>query len=243
MRTCIFCSNKATTKEDVWPKWLMRHYPTSVTAPIYAERDGQRLGNRSTSNPTVKFLCDSCNSGWMSRLEEKTKSILEPILDDKLDNLNANDQLTIARWAVKIAMVIEAVNPKRPNFYSQDERQLMYTKLYLPQHTWVWIAKCIEQPNIYIDSRDLRTSSHNDGYRGFSTTMAFVYLAIQVLSIKNREPIPKNLNLTYNVSEGPWDWDQTLLQVWPNSQNSLTWPPHYGLDGEFGLNKLTNRFI
>ena len=41
------------------------------------------------------------------------------------------------------------------------------------------------------------------------------------------------------LREGPWD--QTLVQMWPTSQNSRTWPPCYGLAGEFGLDALTER--
>ena len=100
---CMFCREKATTKEDVWPLWLMKRFPTSSMGRIDAERGGQKLGNWLTAKPRlkVKWLCASCNNGWMSTLENETKPVLESILDDKSKELYAPAQLTIARWAVK----------------------------------------------------------------------------------------------------------------------------------------------
>ena len=136
-------------------------------------------------------------------------------------------------------MVLEAIDSNRPWFYSEDEQQMMRAELSLPHRTTVWIAKCIKQPNIYSAAKDHRTTPGDDGVHAFATTMAFGSLAFQVVSIKTPAAIPEHVNVTYDVREG--HWDQTLGQVWPTSQNSLAWPPHYGLNGEFGLDALTER--
>ena len=71
MRTCIFCRKKASTIEDAWPLWLMNRFPASSTSRMDAERGGHKLGSWLTAKPKlpVKWLCASCNNGWMSRLE------------------------------------------------------------------------------------------------------------------------------------------------------------------------------
>jgi hypothetical protein len=241
MRMCMFCSEKASTMEDAWPLWLMKRFPGSSTARIDAERGGRNLGNWSTVKPKlpVKWLCPSCNNGWMSRLEDEAKPVFESVLDDKLKDLDASAQSTLARWAVKTAMVLEAVDSNRYWFYSEDERQLMRVELALPPRTSVWIAKCVDQPNVYTAAKDLRTTPGDDGVHAFATTMAFGTLALQVVSIRTPAAIPENIAVTYDVREGPWH--QTLVQVWPTSQNSQRWPPCYGLAGELGLDALTER--
>lgn len=238
---CMFCSEKARTKEDAWPLWLMKRFPTSSNACIDAERGGRELGMWPTAKPKlqVRWLCASCNNGWMSRLENEAKPVLESILDDNLKNLDASAQTTLARWAVKTAMVIEAIDSNRPWFYSEDDRQLMRAAIALPLRTSVWIAKCINQPNIYSAAKDLRTTPGDYGVHAFATTMAFGSLAIQVVSIKTSAAISENITLTYDVREGPWD--QTLIPVWPIGQNLQAWPPRYGLAGELGLDALTER--
>jgi len=99
MRMCMFCCGKASTREDVWPIWLMKRFPVSDTARIDAERRGRNLGNWPTTKPRlrVKWLCRSCNNGWMSRLENEAKPVIESILDDKLKDLDASAQSTLAQ--------------------------------------------------------------------------------------------------------------------------------------------------
>ena len=241
MRKCMFCSEKASTREDAWPVWLMNRFPISSTARIDAQRGGRTLGNWPAAKPKlqVKWLCASCNNGWMSKLENEAKPVLESILDDKLKDIDASDQSTLARWAVKTTMVLDAIDSNRPWFYSEDERKMMRAALAVPQRTSVWIAKCVNQPNIYSAAKSLRTAPGDDGVHAFVTTMAFGSLALQVVSIKTPAAIPENIAVTYDLREGPWD--QTLVQMWPTSQNPRTWPPCYGLAGEFGLDALTER--
>lgn len=241
MRTCIFCHKNASTIEDAWPQWLMKRFPASSNSLMDAERGGQKLGSWHMAKPglPVKWLCATCNHGWMSSLENEAKPVLESILDDKLKDIGASNQSTLALWAVKTAMVLACINPRRTWFYSDDERQLMRATQSPPPRTSVWIAKCINQPNIYSAAKDLRTTPDDGGICAYLTTMAFGSLAFQIVSLKTPATIPENITLTYDVTEGPWD--QTLLQVWPTTQESMRWPPHYGLNSEFGLDALTNR--
>jgi hypothetical protein len=175
----------------------------------------------------------------MSRLEGQAKPVLESILDDKVTSLGISAQTTLARWSVKTVMVLEAIDSNRSWFYSAGERQSMCATLSIPARTSVWIAKCVEQPNIYSAARDLRTSPGGDEAHAFLSTLAFGSLAIQVLSIRTSRVIPVDIPITYEVREGPWE--QTLVPVWPTSQDSQAWPPHYGLAGEFGLDELSAR--
>jgi hypothetical protein len=230
-----------STTEDAWPLWLMKRFPSSEKARTYGEIGVRNLGSWPTPKPRlrVKRLCKDCNNGWMSRLENEAKPVLESILDDKLKTIDASAQLTIARWAVKTAMVLETVDSNRPWFYLENERLLMHAAQAIPQRTSVWIAKCIVHPNIYSAAKDHRTSLGDDGVHAFATTLAFGSLALQVVSIKTPAEIPANVAVKYDVSDGPWD--QTLIQVWPPSQNPLVWPQQYGLAHELGLEALTER--
>lgn len=241
MRTCMFCHKKDLTREDAWPLWLMKRFPTSRTSYMDAERGGQKLGSWHMAEPKlpVKWICATCNNGWMSSLENKAKPVLESILDDKLKIIDSSCQSTLALWAVKTAMVLECLSPNRTMFYSDDERQLMRATQSLPPRTSVWIANCINQPNIYSAARDLRTTQDDNGVHAYVTTMAFGSLAFQIVSIKIPTTIPENVTLTYDGTDGPWD--QTLLQVWPSIQESIEWPAHYGLNSERGIDALSER--
>ena len=69
----------------------------------YADRDRPSR----TLNQTVA-VCGRCNSGWMSQLEGHTKSLLEELADGWAPTtLMADDQLNLARWLAKTAVVHE----------------------------------------------------------------------------------------------------------------------------------------
>lgn len=221
----------------------MKRFPPSEVARTYAE-----FGNREqiiwpSSKPKLllKRLCSDCNNGWMSRLEDKAKPVFESILDGKLTALDTSTQLTIAKWAVKTAMVLEAIDSERTCFYTQSERNQIRAKLTIPDRSSVWIAKCVNHSNVYSAAKDHWTMPDHKGIHAFAITMAFGTLALQVVSIKTPDRKPSNASITYDISDGPWD--QTLVQVWPSSIYTLGWPPQYGLDSEFGLKALTERLI
>ncbi len=68
MRKCIFCSDRAATKEDAWPLWLVRRFPTPQGVSVEAQRRGVPLPRwqKGRHGITVRFVCPACNNGWMS---------------------------------------------------------------------------------------------------------------------------------------------------------------------------------
>jgi hypothetical protein len=238
MRTCLFCGGNPSTKEDAWPLWLMKRFPSASTARMFAERRGGPLSDWPITKPKlpVKWLCASCNNGWMSRLEREVKPIIESILDEKLNAIDASAQQTLAAWAVKTVMVLEALDPDRQWFYTAEEREQMRLSRSIPHRTSVWIAKCIDHKDIYSAAKN---HSSDDGARAFSVTMAFGLLAFQVETVRAPQSIPAHVAVTYEVSDGPWD--QLLVAVGPVSQAARTWPAAQGLNGDVGLIALTER--
>lgn len=184
----------------------------------------------------VKWLCGSCNNGWMSRLESRAKPLVEAILVDKLTTLDSKAQWTLGVWATKTAMVLEALDSSRQWFYSQEEREQMRLSHFVPPRTSVWISKCVNHGDIYSAAKNHST---DDQVRAFSVTMAFGFLAFQVVTVKPPSSVPSQVEVTYEVSHGPWD--QVLVPVWPVSQSSRSWPGQQGLNGDLGLNALTER--
>ena len=241
MRMCMFCDNNPSTKEDAWPLWLMRRFPMASTGRMFAERSGNPLNDWPVTKPrvVVKWLCDSCNNGWMSQLENEVKPVIESLLDEKISELDGTVQETLGVWAVKTAMVLEALHPERPWFYSKAERQCLRTVRSLPARTQVWLAKCVNQPDIYSAAMDHQTGAGEDGGRAYAVTLAFGSIAFQVVTIRAPAQVPENVPVTYEVSEGPWD--QVLVQVWPIFKDKRVWPPRMGLDKEMGINALTER--
>jgi hypothetical protein len=241
MRICIFCRQRASTKEDVWPQWLTKRFPLSDASRMEAELGGRDLGSWANKKPRllpVGCVCKECNNGWMSRLESEVKPVIEGIIDNRIKAVDTSAQARIAVWAVKTSMTLESVRPQGKRFYTSDQRRGLQMSA-IPERTSVWIAKCVNQPNIYSVAKDLWTSRGQNEVHAYVTTMAFGSLAFQVVSLRSRMNLSKETAIIYNVSEGPWD--EVLVQVWPIMPNPKQWPPSQGLNGELGLEVLTNR--
>jgi hypothetical protein len=208
---------------------------------MVAERGGDRLGEWPTVKPEliVKHLCANCNNGWMSRLEGETKPIATSLLDDMLEALDSTIQAILAVWAVKTAMVLEAVYPARPWFYTDSEREHMRLTRAIPPLTEVWVAKCIDQPNLFSVANDLWSDDSGLGVRARLTTMAFGALAVQVLTLRPPSDNPETTHLTYDTSDGPWA--NVLVPVWPINSIPHAWPPPVGLRSENGIETLATR--
>ncbi|GEM_PF-1292437 len=244
MRECIFCQGRANTEEDVWPQWLTKLFPPSDISFREGEIGGRilpRWQSKTTKLLKVRCVCQKCNNGWMSQTENAIKPVIKSILDNRMKAVDASSQVHIAVWAIKTAMTLEALNRHRAWFYTNDQRHEFEIATAIPEGTSIWIAKCKNQPNILSIAKDLWTARGENEVHGYLTTMAFGSLALQVMSSR---PHVNSLGtpITFQVSEGPWK--QVLLQVWPlpHISNSQQWPLNQGLNGDWGLEVLANRF-
>jgi len=242
MRQCIFCQERASTKEDVWPLWLTKRFPSFNASGMEAERGGRDLGNwriKTTKLLPVRCVCAECNNGWMSQLEAQVKPLIESILDDQMRALDISSQAVISVWVVKTAMTLEALYPDRMWFYTNDQRRNLRIGSAIPERTSVWLAKCVDHHNIYSEAKDHWTAPGQNEAHAYATTIAFGSLALQVVSLKPTTNLPKEIEITYDVSKGPWE--EVLTQVWPITPYPKHWPSRQGLNGEVGLEALANR--
>ena len=243
-RRCIFCDKPANSSEEVWPRWLTHRFqaPGAMFAQpgLNAPPSSWRVRRPELR---LRRVCVECNNGWMSRLENRVKAVLSRLLDQESCTLNSHDRLSLALWAVKTSMVLEALNSSENWRYSDLERCLLHIHETIPIHTYVWIARAVEFGSVYTMSRNLSTQAEIDvdrQVRGGVTTMAFGSIAIQVRKIAIPAAISWVEQITVEERKGPWE--QAAMQVWPSNGRSLSWPPSIGLRGEQGLDLFAERF-
>ena len=242
-RTCIFCGATANSREDAWPRWLTGRFiaPGAMEAQI----GNDHLKTWRTERPEIciRRVCNTCNNGWMSQLENRGKPVITRLLDQAPCSLDVHDCQTLSLWAVKTAMVLESVNGPEQWLYTDLERTLMSKCGLMPPYTNVWIAKCVNFPSTYSISRTLSTATDRDAdrqARAAVTTLAFGTLAIQVLKVVPRSTMPPKTSITVDQRPGPWD--RLALQVWPIQPEPVRWPASVGVLDEDGLETLAQRF-
>src|SRR2546428_2169378 len=117
-RACVWCRNQLSAsraKEHVVPDWLLRHLKVSsetVEATIAATADENVVSVRRHILDAMKEgrVCEECNCGWMSDLEQAAKPVLVPVIDGQRSvlTLSASERLLVARWAAKTAFMLNS---------------------------------------------------------------------------------------------------------------------------------------
>ncbi len=239
-RRCVFCGDRADSKEDAVPHWLLqqhaRLYGTGDVAHRWGALDDPELVRRGTWDGLamqVRSVCRGCNSGWMSNLENETIPILGPMLSGLATQLYELQQRTLAFWALKTAAVLQEANRRlglpmpRPHIEALYQGRDVHPR-QLPTQTVVWVAKHLG-PSVglayltpYSTSAEGRFAPRaiNDEHRywiGLRVgTVAFHILGhtLQPTSVQH------------------WVNEDSLLQIWLSQAPVLAWPPHRGLNDE-----------
>jgi len=232
---CIFCNALANSDEHAFPQWLMKRFigqglvehQRNLHAVPRTKRD-DRLRIK------LKSVCKKCNSEWMNRLQERSRPIIESLLDCPSCTVDIYQCKTLALWAVMSAMVLETTNEPEVWRFTDTERCLFYTREEIPPFTLVWIATWSDSPGPSYASRVLGDKSD----RATVTTFGFGTLIFQVLKV-----VPCDATGIKAMDLRPGlPWGQIMLQVWKPQAVPVCWPPPMPIRGEAELEALELRF-
>ncbi|MEU7823041.1 hypothetical protein [Catellatospora sp. NPDC049133] len=147
---CAFCDatgeTTKITKEHLYSEWINLVLPASVVGPnITVEWTDHVSGAfrtrpvRELASEQVRCVCHRCNNGWMSKLDDQVRPLLEPMILGKPTTLSALDQLTVATWAAMKAAVFEFAWDNPP-VYEQADREIIRTQQRPPATVRVALA-------------------------------------------------------------------------------------------------------
>jgi hypothetical protein len=120
---CRFCDRDgALTDEDLVPKWggrVLRAVANGrvdvVLSTRQLDRDGKttlrHAHERRQTFSAVKLpgVCETCNNGWMSRIENDAKPFLEPMVRDIRTGIPRRSLVVVARWLALKTLVADLV--------------------------------------------------------------------------------------------------------------------------------------
>jgi hypothetical protein len=243
MRHCIFCDGNAETSEHAWPVWLIEALGGTVTKAEAWLGPGAEPKEWAGAPVKVRCVCFQCNNGWMSNLESRVRPLIGAMMQDFTLRLDRTQQHLVAAWCVKTAMVFELTNPLKVNFYTQAERELLRSRLTIPDGTLMWLGRQYQSDFTYCHGRKLWTRP-NEGRvlsEGFVTTLAAARLVLQAITVRlatERPPISR-VQL-HETRPGPWGGARGLVPIWPTTA-SILWPPAWSFR-EPDLEPFSQRF-
>ncbi len=158
---CLFCTEPLTkstsTNEHVVPQWLLRqfHVADKMIRPAGWQKGQVQLRTpHSWLNLVVSDVCAGCNSGWLSDLENAVRVLLPKLASQerRLDGLSQEEQVLIARWAVKTAFLIHRTAAIPKVIPLEVYRELRVAPAELPRRTFVFAFQDNGEHSIAINS-------------------------------------------------------------------------------------------
>lgn len=129
-RRCLFCDKEEKlTREHIYPSWLFDFISLKETtfkpgihgfevskSNLHADKpiEGNFSDGRVINYDDFKYkiICESCNSGWMSTLEQDVRTIIKDYISDEnvVLNISHSQAYLLSQWAIKTILVINKVN-------------------------------------------------------------------------------------------------------------------------------------
>jgi hypothetical protein len=138
-RICIFCTNPANSKEDLWPIWVLnRVNPREKIRRTIGQNEPYLTDSRKIR---IKSVCRQCNNNWMSQLETECIPLIGFLIQDGQCNLDTAQQALVSTWASKIAMVLDSTDKNPKQFYLKDECTRLKDLKTIPPNTSIWLGR------------------------------------------------------------------------------------------------------
>ena len=232
--SCVWCGGRPVTREDVLPKWLSKilteafpaddRYDFASVISTEAGDGPARTFRQAAPEVVVKAACTTCNSGWMAKLEEETKPFLQLMVRGEQVRLSDVQQGTLARWAAKVAVLLDHHEAGATVLGPTDIEQIRNGHAPLGFHVQLALREDDEGKPF-----DVYTALHYAAPAGtgiappsdppansFSATLGIGHTAITVVG----GPGVENPARWIEGSARP-------LTIWPPTMAGLEWPPSF----------------
>lgn len=184
------------------------------------------------SAPTIELtaavVCETCNNGWMSRLETAAQPLLVSMIQGAESViLDAENQRTVTAWATKTAMVFEHTLslPTADIYWSAEERAAFRSPPHTPpgRNTVVRIAAHAGS-HLVFGRAGAQVAAREPATKGTRATLAIGKVVLQVESDRWQEA-------TGRVAvRWPPMFSLQSEQIWPVVHAEVRWPTGAPLD-------------
>lgn len=226
--------------------WLRAYIPREMTdhqlevTVTYPDEERSKRQKR-TGDPharRIRCVCRACNTGWMSRLQEESKAILEPILTGKATHLYKRQQTLIAAWIAMTVMVAEFID-RDSVAVDQEDRVRLKRRKRPPSHWRIWIARGQPpaRPPLYyhravafadsVPEQELervKSEAPAPSNTQTSTVRFGKHLIVHVMSSSHRGARGSIRRWLLPPKLSPF-----IFQVWPIQSFRIDWPPERAL--------------
>jgi hypothetical protein len=222
---CVFCGAKPTTKEHIYPKWLRKVVTGDSFITVLETKAGRKVKRPQVGfDLTVNAVCRTCNSGWMSTLENTARPVLTAMIRGEPCVLDAHDQRLVATWVHKTMLMMYQQAPASDVPLRKAHYLAMYRDKMPPPGTLVALAAQtdtldgpVSQTPSSMDHQVISESNVVGVPAG--TTFYSAFLAIGAFGAILMSNADGEVACPFPDEAGPF-----LVPVWPTTE-SVSWPP------------------
>ncbi len=211
------------TGEHVFSDWMNEILSGPWVRSFHSSEGPNSEHNHTDLDWTRKAVCERCNGGWMSDIEnDHARPVMGPLMAGEINiTVTQADARSIALFAFKTAVILDTLPKHRAPFFSRRVRNSFRTRLAIPSNVNIWMCAYATGTN--------RADVLLTYYKGNSPLMGRLELfvctygvgcfAFQVLAVKSL-----------------WDgrifpaphFDKLSVPFWPQLRPGFEWPPRNG---------------
>lgn len=241
---CMFCGSAGPmSEEDVVPLWAGRALDATGRVVLRRGPDGTFVREYTGLRVKLPGVCVSCNTGWMSRLENTVKPWLSPAIRGEEIVLAMPQQRVVAFWAAKTALLYELAMRKRRAAMPLPDSNLRWIYEHRNDQkpipgSFVWLA-ALDPDNTsahdkerYTVSDQVTSSLRHDGkgsgsdwaFANYLVTFTIGCLVVQVFgqdfSDDTHSPDGRPLAILFP----PSSIESFQVRLWPRPDHVVIWP-------------------
>jgi hypothetical protein len=237
---CIFCGTSPTTNAHIFRKgWIEQVYPGAEGFGHRHQRHGEGGFDVHRVTPQIDFkvnrVCESCNGGWMDRLDHAAEDLFAHAAATVAANLRIDkhaDKELLARWCLLIGVLFDQMQAN-PVVSKRVHRELYEDRM--PDNVFVWLLRT-DPPEWEVtgfgEPSELREVATNAPH-AYLVSFGVKHLVAQVYVADDAMPA-MSFDRSQNAS--------ILRQLWPAPMTPFIWPPPLAFKWEERdrLNKMFN---
>jgi hypothetical protein len=231
VKPCIFCEKPADSKEDLFPRWILKRVNTQQ--PLYRQMGEDPPLITDDQEVRIPCVCQKCNNTWMSGMEKTAQKFLGPMIEDLSFPLDRQNQQNLSEWAIKCAMCNDTVDP-HPRFFTEAECHAFKQKRTIPARTRIFAARFTGRSldSNGVDFTLIEPNSNRLLVRGHVYTVMVGHVVLQALSW---HPDPEHADKIIRIKAADGPWEDLTFQIWPLIKKTIMWPSRLSLSTVVGV--------
>ena len=225
-RPCAFCPATANiTGDHLWSDWTNDLLGPRTYQFTMKKRDGEvRRFEKDEINLKANVVCGDCNHGWMSQIENRTKTVTAGMIKDGAQvSLDDAAVLTIAQFGFLKSVIADHMHEREP-FYSTDQRYSFRDWLSVPEGVRVWLARTASYRGLFKSTNIEVPPGTPNRFELNTLTYGIGHFVIQVVGSRWKKKALRRHANPPQISQHV-GWARFAVSIWPDHASPVVWPP------------------